>query len=260
MATQYANGKIVTNGLVLALDAADRNSFVSGSTTWRDVSGNNRNFTLTNGPSFNTANGGSIVFDGTNDIATLDITNDNSMKIENFIFANHTYEVWFNLSTLTPSLSDNTETVQALIAWPGYHNGILIGRANPTSSVFLTTNYLWNSTLTVPFSVSTDVTNTLVPNTWYCVHDIINYTSGQSQAYLNGVNLFTTGSVPTSTMTSAQGSPANTISIGGTRLVNNYKWLLQNGKIASVKLYNRVLSAAEVQQNYNAQKSRFGLS
>jgi len=52
MATQYAFGKIITDGLVLCLDAADRNSYVSGSTTWFDVAGSN-NGTLTNGPTFN---------------------------------------------------------------------------------------------------------------------------------------------------------------------------------------------------------------
>ena len=45
----FDNGpRIVTNGLVLALDAADRNSYVSGSTTWFDLSGNSNNGTLTN--------------------------------------------------------------------------------------------------------------------------------------------------------------------------------------------------------------------
>ncbi len=256
----YSDGpKIVTNGLVLALDAADKNSYPGSGTIWRDVSGNNRNFTLTNGPTYNSANGGSIVFDGTNDIATLNIASDNPMKIQNFIFANHTYEVWFNLSTLTPSLADNTELSQALIAWPGYHNAIYVSRTSPSSSVTLTTNYLFNSTLTNTFSVTTDVTNILRPNAWFCIHDIINYSDTQSLAYINGTNLYVTGSVPTSSMTSAQGPFPNTINIGGASVTNNYKSLMQNGRIASVKLYNRALSAAEVQQNYNAQKSRFGL-
>jgi hypothetical protein len=66
MAVQYSFGKIVTDGLVLCLDAADRNSYVSGSTTWFNMAGSN-NGTLTNGPTFNTGSGGSIVFDGVND-------------------------------------------------------------------------------------------------------------------------------------------------------------------------------------------------
>ena len=64
----FGNGpRIVTNGLVLALDASDRNSYVSGSSTWFDVSGVGNNGTLTNGPTFNSTNQGSVVFDGAND-------------------------------------------------------------------------------------------------------------------------------------------------------------------------------------------------
>jgi len=255
----FTGPNIVKNGLVLWLDAANTKSYPGSGTTWTDMSGNNRNFTLVNGPTYNSANGGSIVFDGTNDIATLNIASDNPMKIQNFIFANHTYEVWFNLSTLTPSLVDNTEVNQALITWPGYHNGIFIGRSSPTSSVTLTTNFLFNSTLTNAFSVTTDVTNTLRPNAWFCIHDIINYSATQSLAYINGTNLYVTGSVPTSSMTSAQGPFPDTINIGGASVTSNYKSLMQNGRIACVRLYNRALSASEVQQNYNATKARFGL-
>jgi hypothetical protein len=59
------------SSLVLELDAADRNSYVSGSTTWFDLSGNSNSGSLVNGPTFDSANGGSIVFDGTNDFVNL---------------------------------------------------------------------------------------------------------------------------------------------------------------------------------------------
>ena len=52
MATQYSNARIVTDGIVLALNAADPNSYVSGSTAWRDLSGNNRTFTIVNSTTF----------------------------------------------------------------------------------------------------------------------------------------------------------------------------------------------------------------
>lgn len=60
-------GGIVTNGLVLALDAAKKDSYPGSGTVWRDISGNGNNGTLTNGPTFNSGNGGSIVFDGVDD-------------------------------------------------------------------------------------------------------------------------------------------------------------------------------------------------
>ena len=63
----YYSPRIVTSGLVLALDAAERLSYPRTGTTWRDLSGNNNNGTLTNGPTFNAGNQGSIVFDGVDD-------------------------------------------------------------------------------------------------------------------------------------------------------------------------------------------------
>jgi hypothetical protein len=65
---------IVTDGLVLYLDAANTKSYVSGSTTWNDMSGFSNNGTLVNGPTFNSANGGSIVFDGVNDYVDCNST------------------------------------------------------------------------------------------------------------------------------------------------------------------------------------------
>lgn len=62
-----SNQKIVTDGMVLHLDAAQTLSYTSGSSTWFDLSGNNKNGTLTNGPTYTSSFGGGIVFDGTND-------------------------------------------------------------------------------------------------------------------------------------------------------------------------------------------------
>lgn len=59
--------KIITDGLVLYLDAANTKSYVSGSTTWNDISRGGNTGTLINGPTFDTSNGGSIVFDGVDD-------------------------------------------------------------------------------------------------------------------------------------------------------------------------------------------------
>ena len=53
-------GGIVTNGLVLDLDAAKKDSYPGTGTSWRNIAGNSNNGTLTNGPTFNSNNGGSI--------------------------------------------------------------------------------------------------------------------------------------------------------------------------------------------------------
>ena len=63
MATSYSP-KIITDGLVLCLDAGDGKSYSGSGTTWTDRSGNGYNGTLTNGPTFDSSNGGNIVFAG----------------------------------------------------------------------------------------------------------------------------------------------------------------------------------------------------
>jgi hypothetical protein len=90
----YYNGpKAVMDGLVMYLDAGNTKSYLSGSSTWNDLSGNGNNGTLTNGPTFSSANGGSIVFDGVDDTitvpysSTLDPTG--GITIEAWIYANN---------------------------------------------------------------------------------------------------------------------------------------------------------------------------
>ena len=63
--------RIVTDGLVFCVDAANKRSYPGVGTTWTDLTANKNNGTLTNGPTFDSANGGSIVFDGTNDYVDL---------------------------------------------------------------------------------------------------------------------------------------------------------------------------------------------
>ena len=89
----FNNGPtIVTNGLVLALDAGDRNSYVSGSTTWFDLTGVN-NGTLVNGPTFNTGSGGSIVFDGSNDYCGFN-SFDFGNEFEQPLIADWIFGIW----------------------------------------------------------------------------------------------------------------------------------------------------------------------
>jgi hypothetical protein len=66
----YAGPEISSDGLVLSLDAGNPKSYPGSGTTWTDLSGNGNNGTLTNGPTYDSANYGSIVFDGVDDIVT----------------------------------------------------------------------------------------------------------------------------------------------------------------------------------------------
>jgi len=77
--------RIVTNGLVLCLDAGNRQSYPGSGTTWTDLSGNGKNGTLTNGPTYTSANVGAIVFDGVDDYVSCSASN---------ILNNFSYDIW----------------------------------------------------------------------------------------------------------------------------------------------------------------------
>ncbi len=78
---------LITNGLVLALDAADKNSYLGSGTSWYDLSGNGNTGALTNSPTFNSSNGGSIAFDGTNQCVV--VNSNASILSTRFIIAPH---------------------------------------------------------------------------------------------------------------------------------------------------------------------------
>ena len=99
---------IVTNGLVLCLDAANIKSYAGTGTAWNDLSGNSRTGTLTNGPTYSGTNGGSIVFDGVNDYVqtpSLSLTGNET---------NLTLSCWFkpaNTNTTKAVISIGDETI-----------------------------------------------------------------------------------------------------------------------------------------------------
>ena len=91
--------RIVTDELVLALDAGNTKSYPGSGTTWTDLIGSN-NGTLTNGPTYSSDDGGSIVFDGSNDYVQLSASSD-----LNFGTGNFTIEGWFNKGATTANLA-----------------------------------------------------------------------------------------------------------------------------------------------------------
>jgi hypothetical protein len=227
MATQFAFGKIVTDGLVLALDAADKNSYPGSGTTWRDLSGNGNTGTLTNGPTFNSANGGSIVFDGTNDYVTA---------------PNNTL---LDTQTLTMESWNYPASV--------FQNGFLFekGAVNTQYSNF------YNSDGTFYFRTiglsSQDLTfyvpSYITVNTWN--HIVCTYASGVKSIYLNTV-LISQATAITGTI----GTNSTGLYIGAYGPGSSYFF---NGRIAVSRFYTTALNIQQILQNYNAQKSRFNL-
>jgi hypothetical protein len=226
MATQYAFGKIVTDGLVLCLDAADRNSYVSGSTTWFDVAGTN-NGTLTNGPTFNTGSGGSIVFDGTNDYisstattSTLNLTSSNGA----------TMMCWLNINVLT--------RWTGVISFSSFANNVDFGWDITDGNLIR----LWKND-----TQFTSAINILPYSNQWVLYTVVSTTANET-FYINN-NLVISTSL-TGAVTTTSGRPL--------RIMTNWDNPV-SGRLANVQIYNRALTASEVLQNYSAQKSRFGL-
>jgi hypothetical protein len=235
MAFNYSP-KVVTDGLVLYLDAANPNSYVSGSTTWRDISRGGSIGTLTNGPTYSSANGGSIVFDGTNDYVTLGSSS--LFTLGN----NFTLNSWVYPTSVGSSNGDEIFSLATGVGSPFISYGLEWMNNNKfrfsignTSDVFLTYQ-------------STD---TYTLNNWYNVMGT--YNGSTVVLYINGI-------LQNSTSISTTIKYANNILTIGTW---NYDISPSNafaGRIPIIQLYNRALSATEIRQNYNATKTRFGLT
>jgi hypothetical protein len=235
---------VVKSGLVLSLDAANARSYVSGSTTWRDLSGNNNSGSLTNGPTFSTANGGSIVFDGTDDyvITALNVTP--TLNITSQI----TLETWL----LSTSLANSS-----------HGDGIMSkGLSSDFNSGVYETLFVQGSGVNTPFfririGASTPTYNpTNIPiNLNQIYHVVSTYNGSIMRIYINGVEsgtgLSTSGNIETNTEQLAIG--VRYIHRGGG--TDSFF----SGNIYSNKIYNRALSADEILQNFNATKGRFNL-
>ena len=215
---------IVTNGLVLYLDAANSKSYVSGSTTWSDMSGNGNTGTLVSGSGYSSQNGGAITFDGINDNVTTTF---------NSALTDFTIGVWFRQS-------GSIISYQRLVD-KNYITGTWIGRNSVTASS-------WGGGVcesSTPFGRYIN----LADNQW---HYIVSRRQDTTHTILgDGITNRSSGTV-TST-------PLNTNNMLIGRSVQSVLELL-TGNIAQVQIYNRALSDQEVLQNYNATKTRFNLT
>jgi hypothetical protein len=224
----FANGgRIVTDGLVLALDASDRNSYVSGSTIWNDLSGNRNNGTLVNGPTFDSGSGGSLVTSGSAYIST-------PLYLPSPSTTPTTFEIVFKNN-------GTTSTNYGLIGSSQYNAyGFAVVLPNPSlTQIRCTYN---NSGSNSEFDVSYD--SSVVSMCTYIFNGTVR------SVYRNGVFLQSN-----TAGFNALASP-NSIAIGA---VGQGGYPIGQLNVYSTKIYNRALSASEVLQNYNASKSRFNL-
>jgi hypothetical protein len=226
--------RLVTNGLVMCLDAGNRESYVSGSSTIFDLSGTGNHGTLNNGPTFSSANNGSILFDGSNDFISTTNSVNNPQT--------YTVAAWFKTSTGGGKKIIGFESSQ-VGAGGNFDRMLYIGTDNKI--------YFGQYTNGTVVAVSPSTYN---DNIWHYIVGTYGSQGTTMRLYVDGV------SVATAASSYAQ-SYTGWWKIGGINLnswingVNGY----YTGNIAAAHVYNRGLSASEVLQNYNALKGRFGL-
>jgi hypothetical protein len=211
--------QIVTDGLVLYLDAANPISYPTTGTLWTDLTINKNNGTLTNDPTFNSDNGGSIVFDGSNDFVTL----------SNTVYTQFPHNLPWTISLTGKIISQNTTFPGFLVKGAAASTGVLIFYSN-------------NNLLTIKHN---NVQPNVVITTESFIVTWVHTGNGTTLIYLNG-NYKTDGPSMVSTDTT------NPLLLGRGDMFGNVS-------IYNFLKYDRALSAAEVLQNYNATKYRFGL-
>jgi len=229
------NPKIVTDGLILCLDAADKKSYSGSGTTWYDRSGGDHDGTLISGPTHSTDNGGLFGFDGVNDYVNCPATN--SVIGENISVIS--LSGWVKLTDSSSAYVFNckrTSGGSTLVGLTANYNdgegslGALV-RNNADS------NHTWY-----------DHNGSYNDGVW---HNLV-FTVGATtnSLYIDGILRDSDTGVGIQSVSGNTG----TITVGS---FGHAYWL--NGNIASCCIYNKTLSASEILQNFNAMRGRFGV-
>jgi hypothetical protein len=216
---KFQGQQIVTNGLIFNLDAANKDSYPGTGTAWYDLSGNNYNGTLVNGPTF--------------------LPNQNG-GIFNFDYVDDYVSIGNNLG------SPSTFTLSAWVRSSNISQPQNIFNGNPPFFLRITSSTIRCAVYTGTW-IFVNGSITLSSNTWYNL--VLTYDQSTVKGYVNGV--LDVNSVKTGTpIYGALNTLGFTTGGEDAPSVTN---------IAVAQIYNRALSATEIAQNYNATKGRFGL-
>jgi hypothetical protein len=222
--------RIITDGLVLCLDAGNTKSYPGSGTAWSDLSGQGNDGTLTNGPTYSSSNGGSLVFDGTNDYVNFG----NSSVFNQSGGKSFTITCWALFNTATQNHNPIFNKAATNGTWE-YTLGLSSGRG-----VF------WLTSSNGTSWVYPVVGETISLNIWYYYSVGFNFANQVSFASINGKQIYTSSQTGI-----YNGSRA--FEIGR----HNDPVTTMNGRISNLNFYNRALTPQEIQQNYNALKGRY---
>jgi len=234
MALVHGIKPIVTNGLVLCLDAANRKSYPGSGDIWTDLSGNGNTGTLSaTSIGYDSANGGSLSFDGTDDFVTYNMANP---------FA-ETVIVW------AKSATTNWNT-NCWISSSRAENGHLI---HPVANQKTVEFYMGQA------SGPNNLIGTGTPDNIMIPH-MYSYTENGTNlhiAYIDATEVARSTFSMTYPAEPRSTTPSSVTSYLGSDSISN-RW--GNGNIYSCLRYNRALTATEIAQNYDALKGRYGLT
>lgn len=218
--------KIVTDGLVLYLDATNPKSYPGTGTSWYDLSGNNNISGLISGSSFNTSVGGCISLDGSNDYVNVAWTSNPSVN-------SFTINIWHNWNGAT------------LSGYAGLFHGLTTSNYGRLLINGAGKYYIENGAATFFSNIS------ILSNKWNYMSFVINLSNATQKIYNNGYEIGASTNITTPVVMS------NSFMVGyGYSLPTYY---IYSGLIANVSFYNRPLADSEILQNYITLKSRFGL-
>lgn len=235
------NPRIVTDGLVLALDAGNVKSYPGSGTACYDLSSKNNNSTLVSGVSYSSESGGNFVFDGTDDY--INCGTGSSLTPGNLDF---TISIWIKIpfsstgegspSQWGPIVSKGCSTSAPAGSWWLAQNSTNVNRIT------------FNGSSEVGGTFNIAITTPVLSNGW---HNIVATKSG-SNAYIY------TDSALSSTDTTATTNLSNTSALLiGSNVIGSPKRTSMS--LAQVQMYNRALSDVEIKQNFNTMRGRYGI-
>ena len=227
------NPRIVTDGLVLCLDAANTKSYPSsGGTTWTDLSGKGNNGDIKSGVSYSN-NSFNFTLNSTNEL--IDVAHSSDL---NYSYLNWAYSLWMKIN-----FDDNGTWTQLFIKGNDGGNrrpGIWFHHAQ--TSRF---HFVWNASGQSQLAFNTTDPITTPIGVW--ANWVFQSRNGVLMVHKNGVQDANTLTI------SDRNTNTEPLHIGG------YNYRSPGIDLACFMVYNKSLSDAEIQQNFNALRRRYGI-
>ena len=227
---EFTGAPIVDSSLQLWLDAGQTSSYPGSGTTWTDLSGNGRTGTLTSGPTYSATNGGSIVFDGTDDY--VQCTGSLTVTAATFVAWIRRNGTQINYAGILFSRGTGSNV-----------SGLNIGQTGTSNEI----GYHWHALSSTYFFTS----NLTIPNLTWCMI-AVSVTSTAATLYL----CQTSGITTATNTTSHPSTVLDDIKIARDEVVADRYF---EGNIAAAQIYNRALTADEITTNFNALRNRYGI-